>query len=204
MVNPLSPAQATTCALVLCGGQSSRMGTDKSMLVYYDKPQRYHVYEMLQDFCDHVYISCRHSQVQSIEPGYHCLADDHRYHDTGPMAALLTAFEKFPSKDVLLVGCDYPFLTWEELQHFFGFLPAAGPVAFYNEDTGISEPLLAWYPHAYFEALRNYQLPGHYSLKQFLQETGAMQYLPEDKKCMWSVDTMEDFDKAKLAMRSRS
>ncbi|MBK8495728.1 MAG: NTP transferase domain-containing protein [Chitinophagaceae bacterium] len=39
-----------TYGLVLCGGNSSRMGTDKSMLQYYDKPQRYHVYDMLLPF----------------------------------------------------------------------------------------------------------------------------------------------------------
>lgn len=196
-----SPVLPGTIGLVLCGGQSSRMGADKSLLVYHDKPQRYHVYEMLQSVCGHVYISCRHSQAEGVAPGYHCLTDDHRYHHTGPMAALLTAFEKFPGKHVLLVGCDYPFLRLEELQDFCGLLPAGKPVAFYNEAAGLFEPLLAWYPYSCYKNLQVIQQQHQYSLKHFLMESEAVAYIPADKNSIRSVDTEEDFDQVKGLIR---
>jgi hypothetical protein len=65
-----------TYGLVVCGGNSSRMGSDKSMLIYYEKPQRYHVYQMLQPFCEKVFISCNEKQATAIEDGYNILADD--------------------------------------------------------------------------------------------------------------------------------
>lgn len=196
MNKPLTPVLPGTIALVLCGGQSSRMGTDKSMLVYYDKPQRYYLYELVQPFCEHVYISCRHSQAKSVAAGYHCITDDHRYNNTGPVAALLTAFEKFPGKDILLIGCDYPFLNSEELKQFCNTIQENKPAAFYNEDAGIPEPLLAWYPYTSYKALKENFRQGQLSLKHFLQGSGTLKYIPANKQSIRSVDTEEDFREA--------
>ena len=43
--------------LVVCGGQSTRMGMDKSQLQYHGVPQREWLYELLQPLCEDVYIS---------------------------------------------------------------------------------------------------------------------------------------------------
>ena len=102
----------------MCGGQSNRMGTDKSMLQYYNKPQRYHVYDMLLPFCEKVFISCSKQQAETVEAGYHVIPDDERYCNIGPIAGLLTAFTQFPKKNILLIGCDYPFLKATELEIF--------------------------------------------------------------------------------------
>src|SRR4051812_45814849 len=75
-----------TIGLVACGGSSSRMGTDKSMLIYNTKPQRYHVYEMLQPFCEKVFISCKKEQSATVADGYDILTDDPVYNNIGPMA----------------------------------------------------------------------------------------------------------------------
>ena len=53
--------------LIMCGGKSSRMGTDKSRIVYQQKEQQYHVYQMLQTFCEKVFISCNAEQGKTIE-----------------------------------------------------------------------------------------------------------------------------------------
>ena len=104
-----------TFGLVVCGGKSSRKGVDKSMLQYYNKPQRYHLYDMLGPFCEKVFISCNEDQWKNIDKDYSFLADDSLYINTGPIAALLSAFNRFPDKNILLTGCNYPFLTMEDL-----------------------------------------------------------------------------------------
>jgi len=77
-----------TYGLVMCGGHSNRMGTDKSMLQYYNKPQRYHVYDMLLPFCEKVFISCNAQQAKSVDAGYNFIEEAPIYQDFGPMAAL--------------------------------------------------------------------------------------------------------------------
>jgi len=184
--------------LVVCGGRSSRMGTDKGLLVYHDRPQQYHVYEMLNTICDRVFLSCNKTQFANILPGYAALEDDAEFANIGPMAALLTAFFHHPEKDFLIVGCDYPFLKKKTLQHFVDTLSKKSlAAAFYNTDHKY-EPLLAWYSLASANILKNYFNCGKYSLQQFLNEEAAEKYRPEEPTAMKSVDTYDEFQRVKL------
>jgi len=185
-----------TIALVLCGGNSSRMGTDKSMLQYYDKPQRYHVYDMLAPLCEQVFISVNAAQANSIDKGYHALTDLPPYNDMGPMSALLTAFTKFPQKNILLVGCDYPFLSIAELINFAACCTDVA-AAFYNEGEDLFEPLLAWYPSRSFATLKEMYADNDLSLQHLLREGQTVKYYPADKLSIMSADTREAFINAR-------
>jgi len=184
-----------TYGLVLCGGKSSRMGTDKSMLQYYDKPQRYHVYDMLLPFCEKVFISCDDEQMKNIEAGYRAIADDETFSNMGPMGALLTGFTQFPEKNILLIGCDYPFLKTDELERFAN-LCLKTPATFYNQEADIYESMLGWYPYGCFEILKQMFKAREFSLQQLLKSKNALQYLPADITSIQSVDTSEAFLKA--------
>jgi molybdopterin-guanine dinucleotide biosynthesis protein A len=181
-----------TYALVMCGGQSTRMGTDKSMLQYHAKPQRYHVYDMLLPFCDKVFISCNKQQSLRIEDGYDFIEDDETLANNGPMAALLSAFTQHPDKNVLLIGCDYPFLKTYELQLFSNICKEL-PAAFYNKEEEIYEPMLGWYPSNYFDKLKTMYNGKQLSLQHFLKEKHAIKYLPVNINSIKSIDTAEEF-----------
>ena len=184
-----------TYGLVLCGGKSSRMGTDKSMLQYYDKPQRYHVYDMLLPCCEQVLISCDHKQLKNMEAGYPAIPDDEAFSNIGPMGALLTALTQFPKKNILLIGCDYPLLKADELERFSKQCKET-PATFYNKEAAIYESMLGWYPYSCFEALKQLFKAGEFSLQQLLKKTKALQYLPADINSIKSIDTSEAFLKA--------
>ncbi|RYE15297.1 MAG: molybdenum cofactor guanylyltransferase, partial [Sphingobacteriales bacterium] len=102
--------------LVVCGGKSTRMGTDKSILNYHGQPQRYHLYNMLNTLCERSFISCNGEQATTIPDKYAVIVDDDKYGDIGPMKALLTAIDKHPNKSFLVVGCDYPYQNENELR----------------------------------------------------------------------------------------
>jgi molybdenum cofactor guanylyltransferase len=179
----------------MCGGQSTRMGTDKSMLQYYDKPQRYHVYNMLLPLCDKVFISCNAEQVKNIDAGYNFIEDDETFGNIGPMAALLTAFTQYPAKNILLIGCDYPFLSANELQLFSNQCKDA-PAAFYNKEAEVYEPMLAWYPCSCFDKLKTMFDGKQFSLQHFLKYDSAIKYLPLNINSIKSIDTVATFLKA--------
>ncbi|MBL8012560.1 MAG: NTP transferase domain-containing protein, partial [Candidatus Omnitrophica bacterium] len=83
--------------LVLAGGQSRRMGRDKSKLVYGQKPQFQVAYELLEGLCNQVFISSRLDQEQSLAFGnYPLIVDSPSYEGRGPISGILSAMKSFP------------------------------------------------------------------------------------------------------------
>ncbi|MEO6488294.1 MAG: NTP transferase domain-containing protein [Ferruginibacter sp.] len=186
--------------LVICGGNSKRMGSDKSLLVYYKKPQRYHLYDMLRPVCEKVFISCNASQSSDIPAEYEPLVDISSCFNIGPMAAIVTACIHYPENDFLVIGCDYPFLAEDELYSFVSSNEQNIPAAFYNDLEDLYEPLLGYYPGNCNHELMKMYATGQYSLQHFLKNESASKYHPVNKKSIRSIDTRYDYVKAKKSI----
>ena len=81
--------------LVLAGGKSTRMGTDKASLTYHQKPQKWHVADMLKPFCRETLISYRHDHVLETDSAFQPLPD--AFIGLGPFGAIATAFKEAPN-----------------------------------------------------------------------------------------------------------
>lgn len=173
--------------LVLCGGRSSRMGEDKSFLIYHDKPQYHHVYAILQQFCVKTFISCNAEQSKAIDKKFKTLEDGKAYANRGPATGVLTAFSKYPENDFLVIACDYPLLTDSEIKHFLESIPAQSTAAaFYNEKQQCHEPVVAWYSaNAGSLIIKAPEL----SLKQHLENVNAYKHTALDPASLTSADT---------------
>lgn len=184
--------------LVVCGGQSSRMGTDKSLLDYHGKPQRYHLYDMLSGLCERVFISCNEQQAPTIPDKYPIIIDAPEYRNSGPVTALLSAFKTYPDADFMMIGCDYPYLKIEELQRLFEVsLQTMNTIALYNTEGHTSEPLLAIYQSVIACKLENNFKLSKYSLSRFLEEIAATKLTPNHQKSIVSIDTWDGYLAAK-------
>jgi molybdopterin-guanine dinucleotide biosynthesis protein A len=176
--------------LVLCGGKSARMETDKCFLTYFGQPQWYHVYQMLEEHCADVFISCNGSQIGRFDKGSRIIVDDSAFEDAGPMSSLLSAFKTCPERDVFVVGCDYPFLSGAELGKFFSSVQTGDMAsAFFNETENVYEPVIGWYSHHCRRALIENFAMGQHSLQRFLWSVNAKKYIPLEINSMMSVDT---------------
>jgi len=189
-------------ALVVCGGRSSRMGVDKSRLVYHGREQRYFMYDLLTPYVEKVFISCNETQRAGIDEKYNCVQDGEPYRDLGPVAALLSAWEQYPGNNLLLAGCDYPFLSSEEWQRFMETIKPGEPAAFYNEEANLYEPLLAYYPASLSGTVFTMYKEGQHSLQQLLKRQDANKYFPRDKAAIRSVDTSLQYEQAKQQLNS--
>lgn len=189
--------------LVVCGGESSRMGTDKSALEYYGQPQRHYLYHMLEPFCSNVFLSCNRAQLPHIPQQYHPLPDALKYEQTGPMAALLTAFDLYPHASFLVVGCDYPFLSGSDVNQLVRQRnTAAVATAFYNIAGNLFEPLLAVYEPSAKDILERCHREGRYSLRHLLSEHNATAVYPTRPDVLKSVDDKASYETAVNQLRS--
>ena len=187
--------------IVACGGQSSRMGKDKSLLDYHGRPQRDYLYEMLGPLCEKVFFSCSREQAAAVAPVYSLITDEDHYAGIGPLASLLSAFGKFPSASFLVVGCDYPFVTRDHLQQLVAArTEKKDAVCFRNPETSFDEPLLAVYENSIHRALlENFHFK-KYSLRHFLSEANTLALTPSSADFLKSIDDDEGYKKARQAL----
>jgi molybdopterin-guanine dinucleotide biosynthesis protein A len=176
--------------LVLAGGNSSRMGKDKSRMNYHGIPQANWMKGLLMPYCESVYISVRQFKNGLALPQ---LRDHSRWDDIGPMNAVLTAFGQFPEHAFFIAGCDYLYCEKETIQLLLdNRKPEMDAVAFINPSTNRPEPLLTVYePSAFTKIIAQYEA-GNHSLQRVLEHLNTeLVNLPEDR---WikSVDTPED------------
>jgi molybdenum cofactor guanylyltransferase len=96
--------------LVLCGGNSSRMGKDKGLLLRNNITWASHAYNLLKQFAINTYISINvHQQVQYsliFNPAL-CIVDE-AIPVHGPILGLLSTHIKYPTEDILVLACDMP------------------------------------------------------------------------------------------------
>ena len=190
--------------LVVCGGKSTRMGTDKSMLNYHGQPQRYHLYEMLNGLCEHVFISCNKEQAANIPDKYAVIVDNEQYGDIGPMAALLTAFDKYPDASFLVVGCDYPYLQKEELKRLIEVsLQSNKPTSLYNVEAKLIEPLMSVYQHDIKYQLEQNFKQNKYSLRMLLEDVNAHVIEPLNYMSIISIDNLQQYQEVINKLNNR-
>ena len=143
-----SPAAPLT-GLVLAGGKSRRMATDKAALAYAGETQLARVHRLLSSVVDDVYVSVQADQT----------ADDTRRHyrqivdgapDLGPAAGIAAAFAAHPDRAFLVVAVDLPFLTEATLRDLVRQRDVHGQATAYaSAHDGLPEPLCAiWEPAA--------------------------------------------------------
>ncbi|HWA34098.1 MAG TPA: NTP transferase domain-containing protein, partial [Cyclobacteriaceae bacterium] len=176
--------------LVLCGGLSTRMKTDKSLLSYFGRPQWEHVHQLLSAHCAEVFISCNADQQNQFTNAHKLIVDDPAFRNRGPIASLLSAFAKFPHRDFLIAGCDYPFLSNQELDWLLSSRVSRDiATVFFNESENLYEPVIGWYSHRCGNLLMESCVSGNFSLQNFLFGVDARKYIPADANSLISVDT---------------
>lgn len=181
--------------VIACGGYSSRMKTDKSLLNYHGLPQRYHLYELLLSLCGHAAISCNKFQSSGIPETYNIIPDDPEFEGKGPMAGLLSAFKKHPGKSIAYVGCDYPYLELSTLQKLTEKKDGKSPIICFKNYDAIPEPLIAIYEYHCYPSLLNQFRENNYSLRDFIKRSDAIILPAENESILKSVDTPEQYQK---------
>ncbi len=166
--------------IVLIGGQSSRMGQDKAALEINSLPLYKIAAQKLQHLCHQVYLSVNKNQHTKNTYEYPTIID--QYEAQGPIGALLSCMQAIEDVPLLVLACDMPFLTDNEIALLLSNRNHNQIcTTFYNTTSHYYEPMLSiWEPHgkhtlqAYFEA-------GNLSLQKFLlQQNISKINIPEE------------------------
>lgn len=109
--------------LVLCGGQSSRMGQDKGLKALGADSWVQHACQLLHTLTSSVVCSVNSNQAAVYafiqhQAGVDALVTDNEALPVyGPLKGLLSAHQAFPQADWLVLACDMILMQVEALQH---------------------------------------------------------------------------------------
>jgi molybdenum cofactor guanylyltransferase len=182
--------QIAISGLVLCGGQSVRMGRDKAFMTYHHLPQYAHVANMMKLFCNDIFISCNAQQKSLFKQDYKLIEDNATFKNAGPMTGLLSAFQQVSNTGFLVLGCDYPNFTHADMKALLRARNESfDAVCFYNQASGFDEPLLAIYEKQCAPLLFDFYRNGQTSLKQFLKTIRTKRIVAANPESLISVDS---------------
>ena len=176
--------------LVLAGGHSSRMGTDKALIEYHGIPQLEFAYHLLSNHCERVFVS---SKGIDDYVGYPIIQDAHNF--DSPLNGILSALTQHPGKTWLVLACDMPFVDTASVEDLISNRDTSKIAACYLNEEGIIEPLFSiWEPSA-VEPLKQFQQSGKTSPKEFLKNHDVELITTLDPIALVNVNTKEEYAK---------
>lgn len=159
-------------AIILCGGQSSRMGVDKALLPFGDETMLQRVVRIVgtQVTSKHTVVVASSQQELPELPTLVC-RDDEEYR--GPLAAMARGLAALPNdvEAVFITGCDAPLLLPEVIDFLFAELGSADAVV--PHDAEHLHPLCAVYSVGVQERIEKQISQGQHSLYQFIKQLDA-------------------------------
>lgn len=169
--------------VVLCGGQSTRMGQDKGLLLHQSTTWAHMAADKLQQLQLPVVLSVNEAQLARYKQLFQnriLVVDDATLEIGGPLKGILSVHMLYPQEDLLVLACDMRDMQLNILSHLLdvGTVNTAEAVVFGN-CTSI-EPLCGLYKggglHKIYEQYRHGLLK-KFSMQAVLQSLQT-EYLP--------------------------
>jgi len=154
--------------VVLMGGKSSRMGTDKSLLEIDNQPLYKIAGQKLALYCNQVFLSVNEKQPIENNYDYSCITD--RYEGEGPIGAILSCMDKLETP-ILFLACDMPLINHEDIANLIKTRNKNQIcTTYFHPKQQIYEPLLSIWETASLPVLETYFASGNRSLQKFLHQ----------------------------------
>lgn len=198
----MEKAKPVLNGLVLAGGKSERMGFDKGSVNWHGKAQRYHMADMLQMFCDDVYISCRADQQQEIDAPYQSLPDT--FSGLGPYGAILSAFREKPDCAWLVIASDLPLMDRSALQYLVNNRnPSSIATAYNSPQNEFPEPLITiWEPKSY-PVLLSFLAQGYSCPRKVLINSDVTLLHAQNPDVLTNVNTPDELERIKKVLHQK-
>ena len=179
--------------LVLTGGKSTRMKTDKAAIHYYGTSQEKYVYDMLVKKCSKTFLSCNKEQAATKKE---MPVIEDVFFEMGPMAGILSAFQSFPNVAWLAVACDLPFLSEDTIAFLIKNRNATKIATAFVDSTGkYPEPMVTiWEPQSY-PTLSQKVSEGNTSLSKILMNDDVELLKMPNEREFTNVNYPEEYER---------
>lgn len=188
---------APITGIILAGGKSSRMGTDKGLLIFRGKPLVQYSIDLLSQFCDRILISSNNLAYSNF--GCEVVTDE--LSGAGPMAGIAACLAQSSTELNLVLSCDMPladpvvFQALLALSDDYTFVVPLDP-------RGRIEPLCAIYRKNSLAIMQklleseNYRMTALYNFAPARMVTTDEYPVPFHEKWFMNLNTISDLELA--------
>lgn len=155
--------------IVLAGGKSKRMGRDKGLMMYGNKPLVQHSIDLLSAFTNDILIVTDKEEYGRF--GYPLVTDE--IPGCGPLGGLYSGLKASGSDQNIVVGCDMPYLSKAFLDYLINAQTGFDVVV--PMHLGMLEPLAALYSKSILDhietniRMRNFKLANSIYKSRYLE-----------------------------------
>ena len=190
--------------IILAGGKSSRMDTDKGLQELCGKPLISYSIKVLSELCSTIIISTSSDAYQSF--GYKTVADE--IPGIGPMGGIYSALKQSKTQKNLVLSCDLPFVSKELLSYIMENSDGC-QVAVPWQGNQHYEPLCGFYNLSVLEQMNDFIQNGNYKLPDLFDKISINRLVIDseleffDDNLFLNVNSKHDLATAENLMKNR-
>ena len=174
--------------VVLAGGESSRMGEDKSLLVFKEQALIQYSLDALKPFCNDIFISTN----KAIHNKFSCKTISDFHSKIGPIAGIYSALKHSNTDFVMILPCDSPMVKPQFVQYLISEINEATK-AIVPQYGGHLEPLFAIYHKSIVGIIEEQIAKEDYKLVHLLERINAKVIEVQERSCFVNINTPEDY-----------
>jgi len=182
--------------IILAGGKSSRMGTDKALLQFNGQPLLSIICETVQDLAIETYIITPWTKkYQQIVPAG-CQLIRELSPDNGPLVAFAQGLRQVKTEWVLLLACDLVYLDQEAIAKWSKLLeqtPGSAIALLPKHPTKGWEVLSGFYRHSCLNLIEKFIICGGRSLQKWLLTQEVVELPVSNPQVLFNCNTPEDW-----------
>ncbi|MEZ4800691.1 MAG: NTP transferase domain-containing protein [Flavobacteriales bacterium] len=187
--------------LILAGGMSTRMGSDKSKMKYHNTDQVEHISNLMKDQGLEVFISCREDQKAGfLNRGFQVVTD--KMMGVGPMAGMCSAWMQESGTAWLAIAVDMPLINESSISQILSSRDASKyATCFMNEEKQWPEPLFTiWEPRAYQRMMQFISI-GISCPRKVLMNSDVKSLQTMDQRILINANSPEDAEMIKKILQ---
>lgn len=181
------------CGLVLMGGQSQRMGRDKSQIDLDNQKLYVRAANKLALLVSEVYLSVNAFQADTYHYEWPFITD--KWVGEGPLSGVVSAFDAL-QKPLFILACDMPGMEEADMKCLLDrYMSSQKTTMFFNNISGQPEPLASMWSAADLADLSTYFLGGGRSFKGYLTQNPCDFMTVQDTRIFRNLNSPEDMDR---------
>jgi len=174
-------------AYILCGGKSSRMGSEKGLVKLQDKQFIKHITNSLYKITKAVFLVTDNQDYLSFE--FPLVSDN--YKQKGPLGGIQSALKHTSEEKVLILSCDIPLITAETLNTLLKNTENEAEISFATANENW-HPLIGIYAKSLLPAIEKAIENDRLKLIVFIKEYNYQEIEIADSKSLTNINSPEE------------